>query len=110
MSVKLFRHKPTEVFAVTFDDLKGAIDLEGFPIKLTITPTDKCTTDGLYGPLPLFRISGGMVSDELVSHNTVFIARKFSNSDGYYLDFMDVDTFFNRYEPVEKALDKLSKV
>ena len=114
MSVQLFRHKPIDVIAATFDNLNGTINLDGFPIKLTITPTGEFLCNALLGPMQIFKVGwtdiGIFETTRLVPHNTVFIARRMSNCDGYYLDFEDFDTFFNKYEPIEKVLDKLTGV
>ena len=99
---KRFLHKPTEVFATSFVDRDGRIDLAGFPILVTAIRTDRFFTDGILGPLPMFKVSWtdahGYQESE-VPHNIVFVARAcYNNPSSFYLTFVVYDQFFREYD------------
>ncbi len=117
MAAKKFRHKATVVSAIYFSDMKGAIDTEGFPIDIKVEPLmahggQVMTLDAFMGRLPVFVITwgiGGVPCRKEIVHNTVIVARIREYHGAYrgvdegkmYLDFIDFDTFFGKYEEVE---------
>lgn len=102
-----FRHKPTEVFAVHFPrDEPSVIEVSpDFPIRIETCPTGEYNVDGLLGPIPLIELKWigihGFERTAAAAHNTMILARPCLNSDSFYLDFMNYDTFYDRYELVE---------
>ncbi len=118
MAAKKFRHKATEVFAVYFSDMKGTIDLEGFPIDIKVEPLIAhggrvMTLNAFFGPLPVFVATWTDYNEapcrKEFTHDTVIVARIREYHGPYrgvdegklYLDFIDFDTFFGTYEEVK---------
>lgn len=111
MSCK-YRHKPTEVRAIRILDQEGTVDLTDFPIEVKVTPLRECITLALQGPTLLFRIewcdSSHKTGDNpsgaastTIEYTARIIARQYSNSEGFYLSFMDGDSFRRNYDPIE---------
>ncbi len=120
MTPTKFHHKAVEVFAVHFSDREGAIDTEGFPIEFKAEPLMRedgmgqvIALDTFLGPMPVFTITwtdaSGKECKREIPHNTVIVARIREYHGAYrgadegmlYLDFMDYDEFYGKYEEIE---------